>query len=164
MCRCRWFSSKPWRWAPFQGLNRARACGSELGCNIRFGHGSRDRRGRHRMTPSIPRICIAMGDPAGISPEVLAKLLARGDLMELACVCVVGDRRVLAEGGTIAGAKSDIAVLALAAIEAATPGKPVFVDLRHLDPASIRRGEASAASGGFAMRNFREARLPPKAA
>jgi len=114
------------------------------------------------MTPSIPRICIAMGDPAGISPELLAKLLARGDLMQLACVAVVGDRRVLAEGETVAGAKSNIAVVALAEIEAATPGNPVFVDLRHLDPATIPRGEASAAGGGFAMRNFREALLLAK--
>jgi len=114
------------------------------------------------MPQSIPRICIAMGDPAGISPEVLAKLLARGDLMKLACVSVVGDRRVLAEGEKVAGAKSAIAVVALAEIEAATPGNPVFVDLRHLDPASIRQGAASAAGGGFAMRNFREALLLAK--
>ena len=114
------------------------------------------------MPQSIPRICIAMGDPAGISPELLAKLLARGDLMKLASVSVVGDRRVLAEGETVAGAKSDIAAVALAEIEAATPGNPVYVDLRHLDPASIPRGEASAAGGGFAMRNFREALLLAK--
>src|ERR1700693_2763836 len=113
---------------------------SEPGCNIRFEHGSQDRRGRNRMPQSIPRICIAMGDPAGISPELLAKLLARGYLMNLAGVSVVGDRRVLAEGETVAGAKSAIAVVALAEIEAATPGNPVFVDLRHLDPASIPRG------------------------
>lgn len=114
------------------------------------------------MTPSIPRICIAMGDPAGISPELLAKLLARGDLMKLARVCVVGDRRVLAEGETIAGARSEIAVVGLAEIEQASPGKPVFVDIHHLDPATIKRGEASAAGGGFAMRNFREALLLAK--
>ena len=114
------------------------------------------------MASSIPRICIAMGDPAGISPELLARLLARADLMQLACVSVVGDRWVLADGETIAGAKSDIAVVALAEIEAASAGRPVFVDLHHLDPASIRRGEASAAGGAFAMRNFREALLLAK--
>src|SRR6266487_4071159 len=100
------------------------------------------------MANPIPRICIAMGDPAGISPEVLAKLLARSDLLKLACVSVIGDRRVLAEGETVAGVKSDIAVVALAEIEQAKPGEPVFVDLRHLDPATLRRGEASAGEGG----------------
>ena len=114
------------------------------------------------MTRAIPRICIAMGDPAGISPELLAKLLARIDLLKLACVSVIGDRRVLAEGEAIAGAKSDIAVVALAEIEQASAGNPRFVDLRHLDPAILRRGEASAAGGAFAMRNFREALLLAK--
>jgi 4-hydroxythreonine-4-phosphate dehydrogenase len=114
------------------------------------------------MTKSVPRICIAMGDPAGISPELLAKLLARTDLMQLACVSVIGDRRVLAEGENVAGVKSDVAVVALAAIDQASAGKPVFVDLRHLDPAAIRRGEASAAGGAFAMRNFREVLLLAK--
>src|SRR5207244_3792943 len=121
--------------------------------------------GRNAMTKSMPRICIAMGDPAGISPELLAKLLARSDLMKLACVSVIGDRRVLTEGESIAGVRSEIAVVGLDEIErAAAPaaGKPVFVDLRHLDPATIRRGEASAAGGGFAMRNFREALLLAK--
>ena len=114
------------------------------------------------MTSSIPRICIAMGDPAGISQEVLAKLLVRADLMQRACVCVIGDRRVLADGEQIAGAKAEIAVLAPADVEQAAPGRPVFVDLQHLDPADIRRGEASAAGGSFAMRNFREALLLAK--
>src|SRR5438876_9916779 len=114
------------------------------------------------MTSSIPRICIAMGDPAGISQEVLAKLLVRAALMQRACVCVIGDRRVLADGEQIAGAKAEIAVLAPADVEQAAPGRPVFVDLQHLDPADIRRGEASAAGGSFAMRNFREALLLAK--
>src|SRR5260370_31882676 len=114
------------------------------------------------MANPIPRICIARGDPAGISPEVLAKLMARCDLLKLACVSVIGDRRVLAEGETVAGVKSDIAVVAPAEIEQATPGEPVFVDLRHLDPATLRRGEARAAGGGFPLRNFPPALLLPK--
>jgi 4-hydroxythreonine-4-phosphate dehydrogenase len=31
----------------------------------------------------------------------------------------------------------------------------VLLDLGHLDPASVRRGEASAAGGGYALENFR---------
>ena len=55
-----------------------------------------------------PRIGIAMGDPAGISPELLAKLLARSDLMGRAAVAVFGDRRVLAEGEKVAGITLDL--------------------------------------------------------
>src|ERR1051326_6594149 len=99
------------------------------------------------MANAIPRICIAMGDPAGISAEVLAKLLARADLMRLAAVCVIGDRRFLAEGEKIAGAKSDVAVVAPSAIEQAAAGKPLFVDLGHLDPATIRPAPGGAEGG-----------------
>src|SRR5262249_34235454 len=113
------------------------------------------------MRNLMPRICIAMGDPAGIGSELLARLLARADLMQRACVSVIGDRRVLADGEKIAGVVSDVSVVALAEIEQAKPAGPVFVDLRHLDPASIRRGEGST-GGAFAMRNFREALLLAK--
>src|SRR2546430_5013085 len=92
------------------------------------------------MANPIPRICIAMGDPAGISPEVLAKLLARSDLLKLACVSVIGDRRVLAEGEKVAGGQSHIAVVALAEIEQGKPREPGFVDLRHLHPPTPRPG------------------------
>ena len=115
------------------------------------------------MTTSFPRICIAMGDPAGVSPELLAKLLTRADLMGLASVAVIGDRRVMAEGEKIAGVRIDIPVVALSEIDRAFPGKPVFVDLGHLDPAGIVAGQPTEAGGTFAMRNFREALLLAKA-
>jgi 4-hydroxythreonine-4-phosphate dehydrogenase len=115
------------------------------------------------MTNSVPRVCIAMGDPAGISSELLAKLLSRADLMGLASVAVIGDRRVLAAGEKVAGLRINIPVVALPEIDQASPGKPVFADLGHLDPASIQAGQASAAGGTFAMRNFREALLLAKA-
>ncbi len=105
----------------------------------------------------IPRIGLAMGDPAGISPELLAKLLAREDLMAEAAVTVIGDRRVLAAGAAIAGAAANIGD------GEAAPGRPALVDLGHLDPATIRMGEASAEGGAFAMRNFREALLMARA-
>ncbi len=115
------------------------------------------------MSSMVPRICIAMGDPAGVSPELLAKLLCRDDLMGLASIAVIGDRRVLAAGEKVAGKLIDIPVVALSEIERAEPGRPVFIDLGHLDPASIESGQSSAAGGTFAMRNFREALLLAKA-
>jgi 4-hydroxythreonine-4-phosphate dehydrogenase len=111
----------------------------------------------------VPRIGIAMGDPAGISPELLAKLLTRSDLMEQAAVTVLGDRRVLAAGERVAGVSLDIAVAAASEARPAGAERRLFVDLGHLDPAAIRMGEASAEGGAFAMRNFREALLMAKA-
>jgi 4-hydroxythreonine-4-phosphate dehydrogenase len=115
------------------------------------------------MSSMVPRICIAMGDPAGESSELLAKLLSREDLMGLASIAVIGDRRVLAAGEKVAGKRIDIPVISLAEADQAAPGRPVFIDLGHLDPASIEPGLSSAAGGTFAMRNFREALLLGKA-
>jgi len=97
-----------------------------------------------------PRVVIAMGDPAGISPELLAKLLSQKELLDLATVTVIGDRRVLALGERAAGVSLDIATVG-AGVEAARPGRPVFVDLKHLDPATIPMAQATAEGGRFAI-------------
>ena len=110
-----------------------------------------------------PRVVIAMGDPAGISPELLAKLLSQKELLELAAVTVIGDRRVLALGEQAAGVTLDIATVGAVDKAAAQPGCPVFVDLKHLDPATIPMAQATAQGGKFAMRNFAEALTAAKA-
>jgi 4-hydroxythreonine-4-phosphate dehydrogenase len=115
------------------------------------------------MNAEAPRVAIAMGDPAGISPELLAKLLGHNDLLALAAVTVIGDRRVLALGETAAGVALHIETVTGLDQAVAQPARPVFVDLQHLDPATIPMAQATAEGGAFAMRNFREALLAAKA-
>ena len=55
-----------------------------------------------------PVIALAMGDPAGISPELTAKLLARDEVVDKAQIVVIGDRRVLDDGARIAAVKLDL--------------------------------------------------------
>ncbi|MFL5008084.1 MAG: 4-hydroxythreonine-4-phosphate dehydrogenase, partial [Microvirga sp.] len=52
-----------------------------------------------------PVIVLAMGDPAGISPELTAKVLALKEVRDAARVVVVGDRRIFEDGARIAGAE-----------------------------------------------------------
>jgi 4-hydroxythreonine-4-phosphate dehydrogenase len=89
-----------------------------------------------------PVIALAMGDPAGISPELTAKAVALDDVRDAARVVVIGDRRVYDEGAKVARVS-------------AAPDE--FVDLKHLDPASIKRGVASKAGGESALANYRHA-------
>jgi 4-hydroxythreonine-4-phosphate dehydrogenase len=99
-----------------------------------------------------------MGDPAGISPELTAKLLADSDVRAAAKIVVFGDRRILEEGARVAGLTLDITVVSPnTASDAAT--KPVLVDLGHLAPESVKRGEATPEGGAFALENFRRALL-----
>lgn len=108
------------------------------------------------MAPQRPTIALAMGDPAGISPELTAKLLSLDDVRDAARLIVIGDRRVFDEGAAIAGLTLDLATIGR---DAAIPddNAPVFIDLGNLDPADVQRGQATATGGAFATENFRRA-------
>jgi 4-hydroxythreonine-4-phosphate dehydrogenase len=106
------------------------------------------------MDGEKPRIAVAMGDPAGISPEIAAKLLASDAVRNAAEIVVFGDRRVLEAGAKVAGLRLDIDVVTDAADVRPGGGRPVLIDLQSLDPASIELGQATAAGGQFAIRNF----------
>ncbi len=110
-------------------------------------------------TVERPTIALAMGDPAGVSPELTARLLALPEVRETAAIVVWGDRRVLEQGARTAGVALDIDVVADAGVAPVVGARPVLVDLGHLDPADVRPGEATAVGGAFALENFRRALL-----
>src|SRR5258708_892324 len=89
-----------------------------------------------------PTIALAMGDPAGVSPELTAKLVALDEVRNAARVIVIGDRRVFDEGAKVAGISST---------------RDEFVDLKHLTPATVKRGVASKEGGASALANSRHA-------
>ena len=97
-----------------------------------------------------PIIALAMGDPAGISPELTARLLALDDVAARARIVVIGDRRVLDDGARVAGVKLDLVTASPDADLSKEEQAPVFIDLGHLDPASSA-GTASAEGGRFAL-------------
>jgi 4-hydroxythreonine-4-phosphate dehydrogenase len=104
-------------------------------------------------TREIPRIAFVMGDPAGISAEIAAKLLVDRTIHERASLLVIGDRRTLAEGERIAGVETNIKIVS-EPITAKT-GEPLFYDLRNSDPKSVPLGRASQAGGASVIANFR---------
>lgn len=100
-----------------------------------------------------PVVALAIGDPAGVGPELAAALLADAEVLDAADFLVVGDRRVLDRGAAEYGVTLDYDICTDPA--AATPGaKPLLIDLAHLDPDSLERGVASEAGGAFALANF----------
>jgi 4-hydroxythreonine-4-phosphate dehydrogenase len=104
-----------------------------------------------------PVIAVAMGDPAGISPELTAKVVALDEVRAAARVLVVGDRRLFDEGAQIAGLKPDIKTVAPETVVTPDDRGPIFIDLANLDPASISRGVAARRGGEFALENYRYA-------
>lgn len=98
-------------------------------------------------------IALAIGDPAGVGPELAAKLAADPDVAAATHLIVIGDRRILERGAAEMGVVLDLEPRTLA--DAASPaGRHVFVDLAHLDPQSIERSVSSQAGGRFALDNF----------
>jgi 4-hydroxythreonine-4-phosphate dehydrogenase len=110
-------------------------------------------------THQVPaaRVVLAMGCPAGVAPELTARILANRTILESAAFTVFGDRRVLDYGAQAAGVKPLVTYCRAESLAAPVPGKAVFVDLGHLDPASIPKGEISSGAGAFAIENFRRA-------
>lgn len=104
-----------------------------------------------------PLIALAMGDPAGISPELTAKVVGLDEVREKARLVVIGDRRVFDEGARIAGLAPDLRTVTSNEKFEAGDDQPIFIDLGHLDPAAIVRGVATAEGGNFALTNYRYA-------
>jgi len=98
-----------------------------------------------------------MGDPAGISPELTAKLVALDEARAAARIIVVGDKRVFDAGAEVAKLAVEMDVVGAGDAIPPDDGRPVFVDLEHLDPAAISRGVASRKGGRFALDNYRHA-------
>jgi len=104
-----------------------------------------------------PLIALAMGDPAGISPELTAKLVAQDDIRARCRLVVIGDRRVFDEGARVAGVTPELTAAEQGADFDELAGDALFVDLGHLDPARIERGTAGLAGGQFALANYKRA-------
>ena len=108
--------------------------------------------------PDRPSIAFAMGDPAGISPELAAKLLASPELRAAARIVVFGDERILRGGADVAGVSLELDVVGPDSIPDAS-ARPVMVDLRNLDPKDVQLATATLEGGHFATENFRRALL-----
>ncbi|MBR0855379.1 4-hydroxythreonine-4-phosphate dehydrogenase PdxA [Bradyrhizobium liaoningense] len=104
-----------------------------------------------------PLIALAMGDPAGISPELTAKLVADDDIRARSRIVVIGDRRIFDEGAGVAGAKPELTMVEQGADLRNVKGDALFVDLRHLDPGDVEPRTATLAGGKFALANYRHA-------
>src|SRR5689334_12105695 len=90
-----------------------------------------------------PVIALAMGDPAGISPELTAKLAALDEIRSKARLIVIGDRRVFDAGAAVAGVNAEMKIVGPDSNLTAHSGEHLFIDLGHLDPASVERGVAA---------------------
>ncbi|MGH6913190.1 MAG: 4-hydroxythreonine-4-phosphate dehydrogenase PdxA [Geminicoccales bacterium] len=102
------------------------------------------------------RTALLLGDAAGIGPEIVAKLLAGGDLDPAFETTVIGDPRVLERGAAIAGVALGLPVVP-SLDGAPVAGRTVLVQGPPLDPAEVPVGQLSEIAGREVLDTFRMA-------
>jgi 4-hydroxythreonine-4-phosphate dehydrogenase len=106
---------------------------------------------------TTPLVALAMGDPAGISPELTAKLVGTDEIRARCRLVVIGDRRIFDQGARVAAVAPQLKTVKQGTEFRSADGDALFIDLGHLDPAEVERGVASLRGGQFALTNYRHA-------
>jgi 4-hydroxythreonine-4-phosphate dehydrogenase len=95
-----------------------------------------------------PTIALFTGDPSGIGPEVVAKVLADAEVQAAARLLIIGSRAVLEEGMRVAGVHTD--VIDAGPVPSASD-KPQLVQWEHVAASDFELGEVNAKSGRFML-------------
>ena len=106
------------------------------------------------MTSSLkPVVALTLGDPAGIGPELIAKLAARSDLMQLAHVVLVGDRWLWEDGQRAAGISvATRPVHSLTDLRRQTGVQGLsFLEVHTIDATEVTRSQAQAVGGASVL-------------
>src|SRR5580692_12104511 len=95
----------------------------------------------------LPTVALVPGDCTGIGPEQTAKILADGNLADVARLVVVGDARVLEMGMSQAGVRLEVERIASPAQASWRSGVVPLIDLANTDPSLFPLGRSNAESG-----------------
>jgi len=100
-----------------------------------------------------PVVAVTLGDPAGIGPELTARLLARREAADAANVVLVGDPWLWKEGQAIAGVDVPCdRVAGFAKVRGrADTRRPAFIEMDTVHPQQVHRGRAEAAGGASVL-------------
>ena len=101
------------------------------------------------------RVGLLLGDPCGIGPELVARLVAAGELDPDVATIVIGEPRLLARGARHAGVAPRLPEVS--SPDAATQGSAALLPGPSLDPATAPLGQVSAEAGAYVLDAFRQA-------
>jgi len=98
------------------------------------------------MAGERSKVGLLLGDPTGIGPELVAKLLKEEDICEWARVLVIGDCRVFEMGQKIANVQVDCRVVEKAS-DMRSDEKLAFLDFSTISPTEIELGKVNGKAG-----------------
>jgi 4-hydroxythreonine-4-phosphate dehydrogenase len=97
-----------------------------------------------------PRIAMVLGDPAGIGPELIAKLLAQESVRRAADILLIADKHEVEEGMRVAGCRFEYRLLnSLGQLK--FDEVPLLYDFRGASAGPFVRGQASIAGGRYTL-------------
>ncbi len=96
-----------------------------------------------------PNIALVIGDPAGVGPELVAKLLADGTVAQQANIFVIGNRASMAEAEQAAGVSLNFATVEQSDIGTRDFAGPVLLAWDGIDTPAFARARAAATNGKF---------------
>src|SRR5688572_14168642 len=106
---------------------------------------------------ALPRIAIALGDPAGIGPEIALKAALDPVVRALCRPLLFGDRSVLEAHAAACGLEPAISTVAAAADAAWRDDALVLVERHQFGPGELRIGSVAAQHGTSALDSARAA-------
>src|SRR5450830_1494105 len=102
-------------------------------------------------TTNKPRIAMLLGDPAGIGPELIARLLSDGAAAGAADVLVIADKAEFENGMQIAGSRVEyVEIKNLKEIDFSS-GKPLLYDYRGDVQGPFERAVSSSNGGRYSL-------------
>ena len=101
-----------------------------------------------------PRIGIIPGDPGGIGPELIAKLLADPDVHEKADILLIGDRHLFEMGQTQAGTKTEMVACDANKGDWTDIGGLAIHERETIAADDVRLAEVTYANGHSALSNL----------
>jgi 4-hydroxythreonine-4-phosphate dehydrogenase len=105
------------------------------------------------MEKTAMRIALAIGDAAGVGPELAAKLLSHAEMQDRD-ILVLGDASVLRMGADHAGVTLDLPVIAADRLTARAPAGRIMVDLANCPAKDVVLGRSDARTGAACLQNF----------
>ena len=99
------------------------------------------------MLTTKPVIGVLLGDPTGIGPELVAKLVAEPEMCEQAEMVIIGDYRIFEVGQKIAKTSTKVSLVSNFEDICFQPGQPVFLDFPTLDPGEVEIGKIDPKAG-----------------
>lgn len=102
-------------------------------------------------TNAKPRIAMLLGDPAGIGPELICRLLAQPETTVAADILLIADKREFEEGMRVAGSEIDYVQASVPDQADFSSGKPVLYDYRGDTSGAFERAVSTAKGGRYCL-------------